>query len=141
MSATSTIQPRSPPRRASSKPSSAGRQYPVGLDLFYPTTGNFLGFVGNPSSRADVRAAVGAFRAVAQLPSEGAVLPSFLPGVGWSDQWAFWQAGYPDVMITDTAPFRNPRYHTHLDLPRSMDFGRMTLAVEGLVEVVKGFAR
>ncbi len=28
-----------------------------------------------------------------------------------SDHSAFWDAGYPAIMITDTANFRNPRYH------------------------------
>ena len=52
-----------------------------------------------------------------RFPSEGATAPSSIPGVGWSDQWSFWQAGYPGVMVIDTAPFRYPYYHTaHADL-------------------------
>ena len=70
--------------------------YPsLGIGAFYPTTGNFIGFVGNVRSRALLRRAIALFRQQAKLPSEGAALPSFIPGVGWSDQWAFWQCGYP----------------------------------------------
>ena len=44
----------------------------------------------------------------AQFPSEWAALWDLVPGVGWSDHWAFWKEGYPAVMVTDTAPFRYP---------------------------------
>ena len=80
--------------------------YPsAGIGPLYPTTGNFIGFVGNIPSRALVRAAIRQFRQHAQVPSQGASLAISIPGVGWSDQWAFWQHGYPGIMITDTAPF------------------------------------
>ena len=34
-----------------------------------------------------------------------------LPDVRRSDHAAFWDEGYPAVMLTDTANFRNPHYH------------------------------
>jgi hypothetical protein len=89
----------------SSRPGS--QRYPApGLGLLYPRTGNFIGFVGNVASRALLRTALGEFRRHAKIPSEGAALPEMVPGVGWSDQWSFWQHGYPGIMVTDTAPFR-----------------------------------
>jgi hypothetical protein len=47
-----------------------------------------------------LRETLGAFRAHATIPSEGAALPEGLPGAGWSDHWAFWQHGYPALMVT-----------------------------------------
>ena len=118
------------------------QKYPApGLGLFYPSTGNFIGFVGNVGSRALVRRAIGAFRQQAKLPSEGAALPAFIPGVGWSDQWAFWEHGYPGIMITDTAPFRYPHYHEATDTPDKLDYDRFTLVVSGLEKVIEGLAR
>ena len=116
------------------------QKYPPGVGLFYPSTENFIGFVGNTSSRGDVRDAIGIFRKTARVASEGAALPAFIQGVGWSDQWAFWREGYRGIMITDTAPFRNPNYHTMHDLPASLDFHRFALVVEGVTEVVRAFA-
>lgn len=116
------------------------QKYPPPLGVFYPSRGDFIGFVGNTSSRGDVHDAVDVFRKAARVPSEGAVYPSFVPGIGWSDQWAFWHEGYAGIMVTDTAPFRNPNYHTMQDLPASLDFKRFALVVEGVVEVVKAFA-
>jgi Zn-dependent M28 family amino/carboxypeptidase len=106
----------------------------------YPSRGDFIAFVGNVGSRALVRRSIRAFRASAPFPSEGAALPSFVPGVGWSDQWAFWQEGYPGIMITDTAPFRYPYYHTEDDLPDKLDYERMARVVEGIEAVVRMLA-
>ena len=92
---------------------SGSQKYPVpGLALIYPRTGNFIGFVSNVASRSLLRNVIGDFRREAQIPSEGGALPAMVPGVGWSDQWSFWQHGYPGIMVTDTAPFRYPYYHS-----------------------------
>jgi hypothetical protein len=117
------------------------QKYPPPLGFFYPSRGDFLGFVGNPSSRELVHRTIGVFRDKARLASEGAALPSILPGVGWSDQWAFWREGYPAVMVTDTAPFRNPAYHLPGDTPDQLDYSRLTRAVEGLEPVIVDLCR
>jgi hypothetical protein len=114
--------------------------YPKPLNWFYPDTGNFIGFVGNLSSRALVHEAIAAFRRHTPFPSHGAAAPASIPGVGWSDHEAFWAAGIPAVMITDTAPFRNPYYHTRGDTPDRIDYERMTRVVDGLVAVVTELA-
>jgi hypothetical protein len=119
----------------------AGSQkYPAPLDRFYPDTGNFIGFVGNLASRALVHEAIGAFRKHTPFPSHGAAAPSSIPGVGWSDHEAFWAIGIPAVMITDTAPFRNPYYHTRGDTPNHIDYERMTYVVDGLAAVIRKLA-
>jgi Zn-dependent M28 family amino/carboxypeptidase len=112
--------------------------YPVpGLGALYPTTGNFIAFVGNVSSRSLLRRALKSFRAHAPIPSEGAALPSGVPGVGWSDHWAFWQHGFPGIMITDTAPFRYPHYHRRSDTPDKLDYDEMARVVSGFSHVVE----
>jgi len=117
------------------------QKYPSpGLGLFYPTTGNFIGFVGNLRSRGLLRRAMSAFRAEAKLPSEGAALPAFVPGVSWSDQWSFWQHGYPAIMVTDTAPFRYRDYHESTDTPDKLDYDRFALVVGGMEKVIVDLA-
>jgi hypothetical protein len=114
------------------------QRYPVpGLGLLYPRTGDFIGFVSNIDSRSLLRRAIGEFRRHAQVPSEGAALPSAVPGVGWSDQWGFWQHGYPGMMVTDTAPFRYPNYHAPSDTPDKLDYDAMTRVVTGLEKVIQ----
>jgi Zn-dependent M28 family amino/carboxypeptidase len=112
------------------------QQYPPPLSLLYPTVGNFLGFVGNLRSNRLLREAVGAFRTHARFPSEGASLPALVPGVSWSDHSSFWSQGYPAIMITDTAPFRYPHYHTSEDTPDKLDYPRLARVVDGIDAVV-----
>jgi Peptidase family M28 len=114
------------------------QRYPALVGLLYPDRGDFIAFVGNPRSRSLVRTVVGAFRRVATLPSEGAALPASVPGVAWSDHRSFWDVGVPAVMVTDTAPFRDPHYHRETDTPDHLDYARMARLVAGLAEVVRG---
>lgn len=117
------------------------QQYPLPvLDMIYPDAGNFIAFVGDFASRALIRRALGSFRRHAQFPSEGAALPASVPGVGWSDHWAFWQHGYPAFMITDTAPFRYPHYHTVRDTPDQLDYDSMARVVSGVEKVISELA-
>ncbi len=112
------------------------QHYPAPFSLLYPSTGSFVGFVGNVGSMGLVRRAVKDFREVAKVASEGAAIPGFVIGVGWSDQWSFWREGYPGLMVTDTAAFRNPNYHTSDDKPGTLDYDRLALAVIGLEHVI-----
>jgi peptidase M28-like protein len=112
-----------------------------GLGVFYPKVGNFIGFVSNVKSRALLRRVITLFRKHAKIPSEGASLPAFIPGVSWSDQWSFWQYGYPAIMVTDTAPFRYPYYHSSNDTPDKLDYDRFTLVVSGMGKVIQELAK
>jgi Zn-dependent M28 family amino/carboxypeptidase len=124
----------------SDKPGSQSYPSP-GLGAFYPRKGNFIGFVGNFGSRALIRRAIGLFREQGKVPSEGAALPSFIPGVAWSDQWSFWQCGYPAIMVTDTAPFRYPYYHMASDTPDKLEYDRFALVVSGMEKVIVELAK
>lgn len=116
------------------------QQYPFPFSLFYPSTGNFIGFVGNVYSRHLVRQVVGSFRRHTRFPSEAAALPGFITGVDWSDQWSFWQQGYSALMVTDTAPFRYPYYHHPDDTPDKLTYDRLARVVAGLGRVIPELA-
>ena len=117
------------------------QEYPQPFGVFYPSEGNFIGVIGNVASRELVRGVIDSFRRHGQFPSEGGAVPSLFPGVGSSDQWSFWQEGYPGVMITDTAPFRYPYYHTAEDTPDKLNFDHMARVVSGVAGVIEDFAR
>jgi Zn-dependent M28 family amino/carboxypeptidase len=112
------------------------QHYPPPFGAFYPAEGNFIGVVGNVGSRQLVRQIVAAFRRHGEFPSEGGAIPGDVTGVGWSDHWSFWQEGYAAVMLTDTAPFRYPYYHSPLDTPDKLDFDHMARVVSGLEGVL-----
>lgn len=116
------------------------QQYPAPFHLFYPRVGNFLGFVGDLASWRLVRRSIASFRRHTAFPSEGTAAPRWLTDIGRSDHWAFWQAGYPGVMLTDTAPFRYAPYHTRNDTPEQVDYARLARVVAGLARVVAELA-
>jgi Zn-dependent M28 family amino/carboxypeptidase len=115
------------------------QSYPI-ADETYPDTGNFIGFVGDVASGALVHECIRVFRETTQFPSEGIAAPAEIPGIGWSDHWSFWQHGYKALMVTDTAPFRYPHYHTSDDTPDKLDYERTARVVRGLERVVRSIS-
>ncbi len=119
----------------SDKPGS--QKYPINLlNNIYPVTGNFISFVSNVSSQNFIKQVVKLFRSHTQFPSEGTALPDAVSGVGWSDHWSFWQVDYPALMITDTAPFRYPYYHTAEDTPDKVNYDCLARVIAGLERVI-----
>jgi hypothetical protein len=66
--------------------------------------------------------------------------PESIRGIGWSDQWSYWQRGWPAVMVTDTALYRYPHYHTLRDTPDKLDYEGLARVVKGLEGVVRELA-
>jgi len=117
------------------------QHYPFPLNFFYPSAGNFIAFVSNLRSRALLHEAIASFRRHAEFPSEAAAAPAFLPGVDWSDHWSFWKEGYPALMVTDTALYRYPWYHTVHDTPDKVDYERLARVVTGLYRMLRDLAQ
>ncbi len=93
------------------------QQPPIPVKL--PAVGDFLGIVGNDPSKALVSAVEAA---ATQGPSPLKTISMIVPGNGEafpdtrrSDHAAFWDYGFPALMLTDTANFRNPHYHQSSD--------------------------
>jgi hypothetical protein len=120
------------------EPGSQRAPFPLGL--FYPHTGNFVIFVSNIGSHGLLRRSVATFRQASAFPAESFAGPAFVPGVDWSDQWSFWREDYPAVMVTDTAPYRYPYYHTPADTPDKIDYVSFARIVAGLVAVIREIA-
>jgi Zn-dependent M28 family amino/carboxypeptidase len=116
------------------------QHYPAPFGHFYPNKGNFIGFVGNLQSRKLVHRAIASFRSHAKFPSEGLAAPGWVTGIGWSDHWSFWKSGYPGIMVTDTALFRYPQYHSSADRPGIVVYDSLARVVNGLEGVVRDLA-
>ena len=115
------------------------QRFPFPFAWIYPDVGNFVAFVGLLRARSLVKRSLFAFRSTTRFPSIGGVAPSFIPGIDLSDHWAYDQCGFPAMMITDTAPFRNPHYHTPTDLPHTVDtqsLARITLGIASMLRLL-----
>ncbi|MCI0650828.1 MAG: M20/M25/M40 family metallo-hydrolase [Planctomycetes bacterium] len=116
------------------------QQYPAIVGLFFPSRGNFVGVVGNLGASSLVTRIGKLLIEHSSLPVECASLPAWIAGVDWSDHWSFALHDVPAVMLTDTAPFRNPHYHMGSDLPDTLHYGALTALAESLPKVIAALA-
>lgn len=117
------------------------QHYPLPLRGLYPTTANFIAFVGMPGSRTLLHEVLGSFRAQTAFPTIGGIAPDQISGIGLSDHWAFVQNDFPAIMITDTAFFRYPHYHRPTDTPDKIDYERLARITKGIERVVRQIVR
>ena len=105
-----------------------------------PKKGNFLGVIANRKSKDIMEA----FHACSnkyvpelivvpyQVPFSGRIIPESR----FSDHSSFWNYGYPALMLTDTAMFRNPHYHTHHDRYDTLDFSFMKNVAKAVIGAI-----
>jgi hypothetical protein len=111
------------------------------LRLFYPDRGNFIAVVGRVRDGLLVRRVKRSMRSASDLPVHSIAAPRSVPGLDLSDHASYWDAGYPAVMITDTAFYRNDRYHTERDTPDSLDHRRMAKVVDAVLGAIRDLAK
>ncbi|MBI3562248.1 MAG: M28 family peptidase [Gammaproteobacteria bacterium] len=113
------------------------QDYPVPLmKTLYPTTGNFLAVVGKTGEGRIAKTVKSKLLASTRLPIYSINAPSFIPGVDFSDHLNYWQRGFPAVMLTDTAFYRNKNYHTAADTPEKLDYERMAEVIRGVYYLI-----
>jgi Zn-dependent M28 family amino/carboxypeptidase len=117
------------------------QSYGSALKYFYPDRGNFIAFVSSLDYRDELRRSIATFRDRAQFPSEGLAAPAGFSGVDFSDHMPFWNAGYPAMMVTDTAFLRNHHYHKATDTPDKLDYESFARVVDGMAPVIEAWAR
>ncbi len=100
------------------------QKYPAPLNFYYPDVADFVAVVGPLEDRGIVEDLTAHLRG-ADMKTFGFSTPKFMPAVGFSDHWSYWQRSIPAVMVTDTAFFRNPHYHRDTDTPETLDYPRM----------------
>ena len=92
---------------------------------FYPSAGNFIAAVSRMGDFGVLRRMGRAISRGSRIPCRILAAPAFVTGVDFSDHRSYWAHGFPALMITDTAFFRNPHYHAPGDLPGTLDYARM----------------
>jgi Zn-dependent M28 family amino/carboxypeptidase len=112
------------------------QSYPMPLlSLYYPSAGNFIAVVDQLMSMQAQRMKASMARVI-DLPVYSINAPSLIPGVDFSDHRNFWRNGYPAVMVTDTAFYRNLAYHSHEDRAERLNYEKMAQVVYGVFDYV-----
>ena len=113
---------------------------PFFVKIPVPKKGNFLGVIANRKSKDIMEA----FCSISdqyvpelsvvtyKVPFNGRIIPE----TRFSDHASFWDQGYPALMLTDTAMFRNPHYHTSHDRYETLDFNFMLNVTKAVVSVI-----
>lgn len=118
------------------------QQYPLPfMNLKFPKKGDYIALVGNLSSRQFTERTAGSFRRATDLPVITLNAPAIVIGIDFSDHWSFGKFGYPALMVTDTAFYRNRNYHAPTDLPETLDYARMAKVVQGLKGAVEEWGK
>lgn len=113
---------------------------PLFVRMPVPKKGNFLGVIANSKSKAIMDAFHGVAREHVQelitVPYKVPLSGRIIPETRFSDHASFWNYGYPALMLTDTAMFRNPHYHTHHDRFETLDFNFIRNVTKAVVSVI-----
>lgn len=102
----------------------------------YPKYGDFIALVGNMRSLTMMSVVRRAMREGCKIGVETLSAPGFIPPLFLSDHSSFWKAGYPALMVTDTAFLRNPHYHKESDTVETLNFDFFAEVVDGIYAAV-----
>jgi Zn-dependent M28 family amino/carboxypeptidase len=120
-------------------PTPGSQDYPAGLEKLYPNRGDYIGLIGNWPTWGDLLKLQRDFQKVGipccwLLAGQRGLI---LPATRLSDHSPFWDAGYPAVMVTDTAFLRNPHYHKLSDTLETLDQDFLTGVCQGLMAGIR----
>ena len=124
-----------------SQPGSQRR--PSHVPIAVPDTADFLAVVGNEDSQSLVALFEQvSTRRVPQLKTIALTVPGrgeLLPDTRRSDHAAFWEHGFPALMLTDTADYRNPHYHQPTDTLDTLNLDFIGHVAAAVAAVAKKF--
>ena len=109
------------------------QRYPEGRGENRTDIGNFVAFVGATAHAQTTNQVVAAFNRATGVPTETLHTPVWSPDLVRSDHYAFVLNHFPALLVTDTADFRNPNYHSENDTPGTLDYAVMAGVTSGLV--------
>ena len=111
--------------------------YPIWpLKFIYGSRGNYVTVAQRFGNGRFGRRFARRYRQAAALPVKRFKAPAWLPGIDFSDHLNYWKFHYPAVLLTDTAFYRNRRYHQAGDTLARLDTRRLGLVVDALLATV-----
>ncbi len=116
------------------------QSFPVpAMSQLYSDRGDFIALVGRFADFGAMRRAKALMAGASPLPVRSINAPPLLEGIDFSDHLSYWAAGYPALMVTDTAFFRNDQYHLPGDTHDRLDYRRMAQVVQGVYALAQRY--
>ncbi len=113
------------------------QSFPVPLlSFFYPSQGDFIAVADTLMSNNAIglKASINKFT---DLPAYSINAPLWVPGMDFSDHRSYWNFGYPAIMITDTAFYRNKKYHEGEDTYDRLNYNSMAKVIYGIFKYIQ----
>ena len=92
------------------------------MERYFPKKGNFLAVASLPSSAEYTRLWKRVYGKYSPKELVEIIGPPSIPGITHSDHYSFNRHGYPAIMLTDTAFYRNTNYHSDGDTIDTINF-------------------
>jgi Zn-dependent M28 family amino/carboxypeptidase len=109
------------------------QKYPLFfMKWFYPDKANYISLVGKVGQCKIVNEVKKFMKQASDMDVQTANVPRFIPGIDFSDHLNYWNENYKAIMVTDTAFYRNPNYHSSTDTIDTLDFDKMAEVVNGI---------
>lgn len=116
------------------------QEYPLEfMKNIYPDKGNFIALITNEASQNFLHD-LSSDTHKTLLPIVSITLPEDMANLTASDHLNYWHYGYPAIMVTDTAYFRNKNYHKISDTLETLDLEKMYLVVEIIAQKIITFS-
>lgn len=117
------------------------QEFPFPLSMAYPDTANFVAAFSDPKARDLLEIFTQRWKSSSRVPIVAGSLPSWFPGGVAADHDAFQAAGFPALVLTDTADSRFSDLRSVYDASHRLNYERLSQVVSGLHEVLKQFAK
>ncbi len=107
---------------------------------YFPKKGDFLSVVSLPSYSEYTHMWKRVYNKYSKTPIIDLIGPSSIPGITHSDHYSYNRHGFPAIMLTDTAFYRNNNYHTECDTYQTINFKFMAEHIINTCNAVKEIA-
>ena len=110
--------------------------YPVkALKVIYGSKGNYILLAKKFGTGKFVRKFSTSFKKRATIKTKSIKAPMKW-GIDLSDHQNYWKLGYPALMITNTADYRNPHYHKRSDTMETLDISKMMKVIDATASAI-----
>ena len=106
----------------------------------FPVFGNFITVASLPSSSQYVYLFRKIYNEHSRKKIYAMAAPASLYGIDHSDHYWFSKLGWPAVMLTDTAFYRNKKYHTCKDTYHTLNYSFLARNILGIYQTIKVLA-